>query len=184
MASRFDFITKQAAKVKHLNGGVIEVGVFRGYSARHLVWALPKKQIHLFDTWEGMDDLVDLSIDQDRWAGYSNVDFEVVHDYLKAQVGDKLFENISFYKGVFPATAEGMEDERFCLAHIDVDLYHSTKDACEWIYPRMVRGGIMMFNDYSCGECPGATKAVDEFFASKPETINCEGTERTEVTIF
>ena len=184
MSTRFDFIKKQTPKVSHLDGSVIEVGVFRGKGARHLVWGLPDKQVHLFDTWEGMDDLVNLDFDQDRWAKYAKVDFQTVQNYLLEQVGKELYGNLHFYKGVFPESANGMKDERFCLAHIDVDLYQSTLDACKWVYPRMVRGGIMMFNDYSCVECPGATKAIDEFFADKPEDINCKGTEQTMVTIF
>jgi hypothetical protein len=119
--------------------------------------------------------------DRPQWNNYG-ADLEVVKAYLKKHTRE-LYQNIHFHKGLFPHSAVGLEDERFCLAHIDVDIYESTKAACEWVYPRMVPGGIMLFNDYSCGECPGATKAVDKYFADKPEKINCLGTEQTEVTI-
>lgn len=181
MSTRFDFIRKQTPKVRHLDGSVIEVGVFRGKGARHLLWGLPDKQVHLFDTWEGMDALV-TNKDIDRWSKYAKVDFEVVKTYLLDQVGEELYANIHFHKGTFPESANGLEDVRFCLANIDVDLYRSTLDACKWVYPRMVPGGIMILNDYSCSECPGATEAVNEFFADKPERINCKGPERTEIT--
>lgn len=182
MAIRFGWIKKQASKVAHLEGDVIEVGVFRGKGARHLLWNLPEKQVHLFDTWEGMTDLITPGKDINKWAKYNKVNFENVKKYLRDQVGEDLYEHFHFYKGFFPETARGLEDKRFCLVNIDVDLYQSTLDACEWVYPRMVTGGIMMFNDYSCPGCPGATEAVDSFFADKPEKINCQGTERTEVT--
>jgi len=53
--------------------------------------------------------------------------------------------------------------------HIDVDIYQSVKDCCEFFYPRLHAGGVMLFDDYGKWTCPGAKLAVDEFFATKPE---------------
>lgn len=49
--------------------------------------------------------------------------------------------------------------------HIDTDLYEPAVTILENMYDRIVRGGIVMFDDY--GTFPGETKAVDEFFESK-----------------
>jgi O-methyltransferase len=68
-----------------------------------------------------------------------------------------------------PETFAGLEDRRFCFAHIDLDLYQGVKDAVAFVYPRMPRGGLIVFDDYGFASCPGARKAVDEFFADKPE---------------
>jgi hypothetical protein len=35
----------------------------------------------------------------------------------------------------------------------------------------MVIGGVMVFDDYDEACCPGANKAVDEFFQNKKETL-------------
>jgi hypothetical protein len=35
----------------------------------------------------------------------------------------------------------------------------------------MAKGGIIVFDDYNCDCCPGANKAIDEFFQGK-EKIN------------
>ena len=43
------------------------------------------------------------------------------------------------------------------------------KLACEFFYPRMQAGGILLFDDYGYPSCPRAREAVDEFFADKPE---------------
>ena len=63
-----------------------------------------------------------------------------------------------------------MSDSRVAFAHVDVDVYQSVWDCCEFIYPRLTTGGVMVFDDYGFPTCPGARKAVDEFFANKPET--------------
>ena len=40
---------------------------------------------------------------------------------------------------------------------------------CEFVYPRLVPGGMMVFDDYGFWSCPGARMAVDQFFAEKLE---------------
>ena len=34
-----------------------------------------------------------------------------------------------------------------------------------------VPGGLLVFDDYGFSTCPGATRAVDEFMASRPEPV-------------
>ena len=67
-------------------------------------------------------------------------------------------------------------DRPIALAHVDVDIYRSVWDCCEFIYPRLQVGGAMVFDDYGFPTCPGARKAVDEFFRNKPETPIILGT--------
>jgi hypothetical protein len=62
-----------------------------------------------------------------------------------------------------------VEDRRFKLVHIDVDLYQPTRDSVEFFYPRMVPGGVILCDDYGSTRCPGARRAMDEFFFEKPE---------------
>jgi O-methyltransferase len=50
------------------------------------------------------------------------------------------------------------------VLHLDCDLKEPTR-----AYPRMARGGLIMIHDYASGHRPGATEAVDDFFADRPE---------------
>ena len=54
------------------------------------------------------------------------------------------------------------------LAHIDVAVYFSIRDSLDFIWPRLSRGGFIVFDDYGFATCPGARQAVDEFFAPLP----------------
>lgn len=54
---------------------------------------------------------------------------------------------------------------RIALLHIDVDVYEPSKFILEQLWERVVRGGIVMLDDYATIE--GETRAVDEFFADK-----------------
>jgi O-methyltransferase len=71
--------------------------------------------------------------------------------------------------GLVPDTLEVIRDRTFSFVHIDLDIYSAIKSACEFFYPRMQPGGILLFDDYGYSSCPGARAAIDEFFADKPE---------------
>jgi O-methyltransferase len=162
-----------AQMISGLPGSVAEVGVFKGKGAFHMAGLFPDKTLHLFDTFTGMPDTIE-EIDGGGWAKYSNTSLAAVQHMLKG------FDNVQIHPGVFPDTGVVLPtSERFCLVHVDVDLYRSTLDVCTFFYDRMVPGGIMVLNDYRCSTCPGATKAVDEFFADKPEKIVSRGNEHT-----
>lgn len=147
-----------------LPGCFVECGVDRGGSARFLADLLAGsgKILHLFDTFEGMppcDSLLDFHEEGD----FVPPGIEAV----QAFVGHPDFT--VWHKGRIPETFEHDMDWTFAFAHIDVDSYQSVFDCCEFIYPRMSKGGIMIFDDYGYPTCQGAILAVDTFFADKPE---------------
>ncbi|KKK48755.1 hypothetical protein LCGC14_3141950, partial [marine sediment metagenome] len=55
---------------------------------------------------------------------------------------------------------------RISLLHIDVDVYEPTETILSSLLNHVVRGGVIMLDDYNT--VSGETKAVDEFFADKP----------------
>ena len=153
-----------AQQASRLEGEFAEIGVYKGGTAKLMAKTIEAtgKVIHLFDTFEGMPET---DPDKDH---HLKGDFD---DTSLAQVKKSLdgCGNVRFYPGYFPATAGPIKDLSFSLAHIDVDIYQSVRDCCDFFYPRMTRGGLMVFDDYGFESCPGAKAAVDEFFHDKPE---------------
>jgi O-methyltransferase len=144
-----------------LEGDYAEVGVYKGATARLICQAKGEKALHLFDTFEGLPELSDEDI---RFApGMFASRIEQVQSRLDG------FNKVFFYKGLFPTTAEAIRDKRFAFVHLDVDIYQSTKDALEFFYPRMVRGGIIISHDFP--SAAGVQKAFAEFLSHKPEKI-------------
>lgn len=154
--------------IKHANnlpGDVAEVGVYKGGTAKLLANLIEQsKNLYLFDTFAGIPSS-DLCLDYHKTGDFERTSLERVKRYL----GD--CKGIHFYQGIFPDTATPIKDKVFCLVHIDVDIYKSVLDCCDFFYPRMVKGGIMIFDDYGFLTCSGAKKAVDEFFLGKAEKI-------------
>ncbi len=50
------------------------------------------------------------------------------------------------------------------LLYLDFDIYAPSKAALEHIYPRIVKGGILAFDELNCPEFPGETTALLESF--------------------
>lgn len=153
-----------ARQARALPGDAVEVGVYKGGTARVISKVLfgTPKIVHLFDTFAGMPE-TDTVRDTVRADDFSNTSLDGVRRYLRD------CPNVRFHPGVFPATAAPAAGLRFCLAHIDVDIFASVRDCCAFFYPRMVAGGMKVFDDYGHPDCPGVKPAVDSFFADKKE---------------
>lgn len=50
------------------------------------------------------------------------------------------------------------------LLYLDFDIYAPTKTALEKLYPRVVKGGVMAFDELNCAEFAGKTTALLESF--------------------
>jgi O-methyltransferase len=142
-------------------GDIAEVGVYRGGSARLMCEVRGNRALYLFDTFEGLPRTDQL--DSRFGAGQYAASFEKVQNYLAA------FPDVHIYRGLFPATSGPIVDRRFSFVHLDVDLYQPTRDSLEFFYSRVNVGGMFLIHDYLWAE--GVRKAVQEFFASRPETI-------------
>lgn len=143
-------------------GAFAEVGVFEGGSARVTCEVKGDKELHLFDTFEGLPEMGE----QDRGIHYESqyaCSVESVKEYLKD------YENVFLHKGLFPDSAAGLEEMKFSFVHLDVDIYKSTLGCLYYFYPRMNPGGIMLSHDYSILD--GVEAAFAEFLADKPEEL-------------
>lgn len=145
-----------------LPGEFFECGVHAGGSALFLARMIEGsgKTLHLFDTFTGMpatDPVRDVCVGGE----FADAPIEKVMAYVGHE------DATVFHKGLIPETFAGLEDVKIALAYVDVDIYRSIMDCCEFIYPRLVNGGVMLIDDYARPSCPGAREAVDEYFADK-----------------
>ncbi|MGH7156407.1 MAG: TylF/MycF/NovP-related O-methyltransferase, partial [Acetobacteraceae bacterium] len=119
---------------------------------------------YILDTFEGFhpNDLKGLDAAA-KTEAFSDTSLAAVRDL----VGD---ESTKFIQGHFPETASQLPDDgRYCLVHLDCDLFAPTMSGLAYFYPRLVPGGFLIVHDYSSLCWNGAEKAVDEYFADKPE---------------
>lgn len=149
------------------NGDVVECGTFRGLSAYQLSKIIKLEDspviLHIFDSFEGLSEIEE----KDKSDFVRNSDNELRKEFLcgeehvRANLRD--FNFIRYYKGWIPERFNEVKDKKFSFVHIDVDLYQSIKDSIDFFFPRLVSGGVMVFDDYGyTKQFPGAKKAIDE----------------------
>jgi hypothetical protein len=143
-----------------LAGDFAELGVYRGGTARLLAKTCPQKRLCLFDTFSGMP-AVDPSIDAHRQGDFADAKL----DEVKLRLSD--CPRVEFFPGFFPETASPVANRSFAMVYVDADIYQSTKDALAFFFPRLVPGGVMLFDDYGSASCQGVELAIREFVAQE-----------------
>lgn len=156
-----------ARQATHCPGEFWECGVYKGGTAMLLERVIARSgngaTLRLFDTFEGLPD-ADAARDFHRRGEFADTSREAVAARVAADF-------VRIHPGRIPDTFAGLEDRRIAFAHVDVDLYQSVLDCCRFVYPRLSAGGVMVVDDYGLRFCPGARKAVDEYFRDKPEEV-------------
>ena len=141
---------------------------------------ISKKKIYAFDSFEGFPE--NLSKNDDQYLGkylkeskwnYKLMSIDLVKQNLlnnclsKKEVDDRII----FKKGFFPHSFKDF-NEKISFLHLDVDLYNSYKDCLEFFFPKLVKNGIVTFDEYETDikvkntkgwNFKGANKAIDEF---------------------
>lgn len=168
-ARLYFFYTNIVRLLSHnVKGDFAELGVYKGNSAKIFHELAPDRKLYLFDTFEGFSER-DIKVDP-AYSGEGSLSSfkDTSLDYVRNFIGDNA--NIIYCKGYFPETIASVPKETiFAFVHLDCDLYQPTKAGCEFFYPRLTAGGMLVVHDYYSG-WPGVTKAVDDYFADKPES--------------
>lgn len=175
--SNIKIILELLKSVSALPGDVAECGVYQGSTLIPEALFLHQNNIPktLFgcDSFEGFDEAVLLEIalggtadPQKKIGGFNDTSLRLVQEKVQ-RLG--LNDRVHLLKGYFEETLNELSERRFCFVHLDCDLYDSYKSCLEFFYPRLVPGGIILFDEYNDSSWPGCNKAVDEFLDGKQE---------------
>ncbi|MBS8259076.1 dTDP-6-deoxy-L-hexose 3-O-methyltransferase [Roseibium polysiphoniae] len=156
-----------------LPGDVFEFGVFKGLSLirfatfRNFMEDQTSRRIVGFDTFGKFPTTNIHSGDDLKFvdAYASEAGDALAKQDLEIILERKGFSNTKLIEGnVFDTLPEYLSNNpatRISLLHLDMDVMEPTDFALELLYDRVVKGGIIMFDDYQA--VAGATISVDRF---------------------
>jgi O-methyltransferase len=156
-----------------ISGDIVECGVWKGGSMMAVALTLQalgaRRQLHLFDTFEGMTTPGALDRDiagklaattmQVREGVWARSPIEEVRDAMRSTGYDERL--ITYVKGPVEDTLPRHAAPSIALLRLDTDWYESTKHELRHLFPRLNVGGVLIIDDY--GHWEGARKAVDEY---------------------
>ncbi len=164
----------------NIRGDFVECGVWRGGSmaaaARTLVNSgMTDRTLWMYDTYDGMSEPTERDIDL---RGQSAEQLMSEQDRADAksvwccspleQVKTTMFQTgypikkINFIEGKVEDTLPNVIPDQIALLRLDTDWYESTRCELEFLFPRLVPGGVLIVDDY--GHWEGCRRAVDEYF--------------------
>lgn len=162
--ARLQVLINAVDATRTIEGHICEVGVYKGGSAR-LFCLNTSENIFLVDTFEGLPTECDK--DNAHKAGDFN---DTSIDHVKNTLTG--LTNYTIIQQTFPhGDTSQLDNLKFKVVHIDVDLYTCVKECLEYFYPKMIIGGYIILDDYGAPSCLGAKLAVDEFMKDKTESI-------------
>ncbi|HLI56241.1 MAG TPA: TylF/MycF family methyltransferase [Actinomycetota bacterium] len=152
-------------------GDLIETGVWRGGATifmRAILAALGDRQrtVWVADSFEGLPKpdpaRYPLDAGDDHWQQDPlKVSLERVKSNF-ARYG-LLDDQVRFLKGWFRDTLPTAPIEQLAVARLDGDMYESTMDALQALYPKVSVGGYVIVDDYSNEGLVGCKAAVDDY---------------------
>jgi O-methyltransferase len=155
----WNFIKKNSL----IEGDVLEVGVWRGGTGCLIAKAAElyaNAKVYLADTFTGV---VKASAEDTNYKGGEHADTNI--DLVMDLINQLQLTNVEILKGIFPDEVNLNNvgtNLKIKLCHIDVDTYTSAKDIFDYVWPYMVKGGAVIFDDYGFWGCEGITKLCND----------------------
>ena len=168
-------------KINNLSGDIVECGVFKGVSLLRFasfqdVFGVKKRKVIGFDTFE---DFPNTEFEKDKKhranfikdAGIQSISRE---ELLSIIAKKHIKTTVELVKGdvidTVPEYVLKHPKLKIALLNLDTDIYEPAVTTLKYFYPKIVKGGILISDDYRL--FPGETKAIDDFFRGKKVMIH------------
>lgn len=146
-------------------GDFMECGAWRGGAAMFMrgilkAYGVGDRQVWVADSFEGLPKPKNT---EDGWD-LTNLDYlKVSLEQVQANFArfDLLDDQVRFLKGWFNETLPTAPVEKLAVLRLDGDMYHSTMDTLQAMYPKVSRGGFVIVDDYH--SWPACKQAVDDY---------------------
>lgn len=181
------FTYEMGLKYKDYPGIYLEAGVGAGAQVIALGCSAPNKTIYALDSFQGIplasnkDDqapglhfftkaeqlaLPDPGKQVLKSSGATSVPLKDVIEHIKNS--GVSIKKIYFIEGWFEEILPEFECPPISILRLDADLYNSTYVCLQYLWNKVIKGGILIIDDYAL---PGCKLAVKDWFGLEPEGI-------------
>ncbi len=121
-------------------------------------------KFHLYDSWGPMKEDGLLESESSSLGRYSELEIDVTKKNLKE------FEKmIIYHRGYIPEIFnKEPSPSSIIYMHIDLNSTPPTINALEFFFPKLISGGVILFDDYGWSNHKDTKHAIDNFFKNKP----------------
>ncbi len=176
-------------RVADVPGDIVDCGTFKGISTIQFAHFLEIYRPHglakvvSFDTFEAMFPRVRADETKSAKEHMDKLYEERALDQITEAVGRlSLGHRVEIIKGdiveTLPAFLADKPGFRISLLHCDLDVYEATKTVLKLAWPRVSRGGVVLFDEYAVRNW-GESDAADEFLATLPNPPRLRTLDRT-----
>lgn len=149
-------------------GDVIETGVWRGGATIFMrailqAWGVTDRRVFVADSFAGLPP-PDPKYAADQGDQHHTMkELAISLEQVRANFAkyDLLDEQVVFLEGWFKDTLPAAPIRQLAIARLDGDMYGSTMDAIEVLYPKLSVGGFLIVDDY--GAVVGCRKAIEDY---------------------
>lgn len=159
---------------KNIKGCVVECGVWRGGMSAGIASLLPDRHFFLFDSFEGLPEAKTID-GETAIAWQQNTESPGYYDNCAAEIGYASKAMLTtgvvnhlikgWFKDTLPIAAF---DQDISILRLDADWYESTMDCLTYLFPKVARGGIIIFDDYYTWD--GCSRAVHDYLSKTSST--------------
>jgi O-methyltransferase len=164
-----------------LEGDFVDCGVHTGIFARSVInyvdFTKTNKKYYLLDTFTGLSEKFSSSkeLERNTHMGYNNRGD--IYEEVKETFKDF---NVKIIKGAVPDTLTQVDSNKICYLSIDMNCVQPEIDALNFFWDKMVKGGVIILDDYGYANSFNDQKeAHDKFAKSKGVKIlslpTCQG---------
>lgn len=151
----------------------VECGVGEGLTAYFSLEEIKKFNkienfsMHLYDAWGTMKK-DQLNKKESYVKNLEELDIKTAKNNLA-----EYNEYIVYHEGYIPESLHVKPDSPDLVSylHIDLNAAKPTIDALDFFYPRLLKGGVILFDDYGSETYDETMIAINQFFRNKPGTI-------------
>lgn len=164
-----------ASMAAHLPGDFVECGVNKGFMSSAIMnllnWNTQDRCFYLLDTFNGVDcrylSAADIEVgvvdrnNREINSGFYTFDIESVRQNFSE------WKNTKIIVGAIPESLPQIESNRIAFVHLDLNCSKPEVAASEFLWDRIVPGGLILMDDYGYVGYRSQKLGMDEFAKTK-----------------